>query len=285
MVWDAGLKLNVPLGRVRQLFDFEYFLLGPNFSSLGNENLVADKAGFEVSEEVRLLDGKARLRGSFEYFHDNLARLKTTPSRSYEFRLAAAFMWAATLPSATVNVAYNDEAGRVSDTAAADNRNRLNSTGLTVQYSKKLGVAANTFALSYNNSLSRIASENLPRDISFRINTVMLSAHTRYDDTPLESRTSLSANISRGEYGVNLLSALLGLTWHIIADVMHIDIDGGYDYAHNYGQTAENELSLRSGLNYDITQHHSVWATVSVSKMFGTAYVSPSARASYEFRF
>jgi hypothetical protein len=285
MAGDIGCKVNLPLGTVRQIFEFRYFLLGPNFASLGNENLQVNRRGFEVSEEVRLFSGKTTLKGSFEYYRDNLNEVKTGPTRSFDLRLLAMFMWDRRFPYATLTFTVNDDKTRSATAAAPDNRNHLNSAGVSLQYTKAVGISTNSFALSYSNALSTIASEALVEDISLKINTIVLSVNSRYSDSPLATRAQVAGNFSRGQYGVNLASTLLGGRWLFIADALYLDIDFGYDYSRNWGNSAEHELVAKSGLNFDIGTHHTVYTTASLNKVFGTAYISPNARASYEFRF
>ncbi|MBD3346514.1 MAG: hypothetical protein GF401_15780 [Chitinivibrionales bacterium] len=284
IIWDAGLKLHMPIGSVDEEFEFTYLYAGTNYRSLGNENQQNDKAGIIISNGVRVFDRRVYVRGGLSWYRNDLAGLKSAPAHMLGFNLMGTLFWSPSLPIVTITLMSNSE--EVNSSVAADSRdNRFGIIGASIQYSRKFGITDNTVTFSVNNSRSRLEFGALLDDIALDVNTGILALTTRYDDYPFDTRLSATVNTSKGDYGLTLVSPSAGITRHFIPDEMRADLDLTFEHYNDRNADPVNEIAFQSSWAWEITTHHSLFARGEISTMISEALWDNQVSLAYEFRF
>lgn len=289
--FNAGLRGVFPLGTAREAFEFQYFFIGPNYISLGNEYLSANRAGFLLSEELSLFSGKIVTKADFKYYKNNPTARAKNSTATNNLNLWASFMWSSMLPGITFSImTNNDNTEIITGQNIADQKNYTNFYGTTLFYSRKFRKTTNTASLTCNYftsgySIKGIENSQLPAAFNFNGSTIQAGISTTYVPLPLQTRVNFAWVGSRGNYPVTRLIPSLGLTWTFIPEKLFLNADGSYSSVNDRTKNLHDNVTVKSNLVYEISSHHSLYGEVGVFKQFHTAQLDPVVKLSWEFRY
>jgi hypothetical protein len=291
--WDIGFRVNLPFSTFQEMFEFKYFFLGPNYTSLGNEFLSVNKAGVQFIEELRLFNGKIYLKGDIKYYKDDLYSVTSDPTRKFTVNLLASVMWSSNIPYFTFMMVSNDELTETSQSSAIPRRdNGFNSIGTTIQYTKDFSKSSHTAILTYNfnNYDSKVLTMdslelNKVSRYSLRGNNGMFTVNSSFKDLPIQTRAGLSGFLSTGDYSLNRISPSAGVTWNIRPNRMYANADIGFERIDDAAFDPEHYWNIKSSFTYDITRRHSLYAEAGLDRQINKSFIDRNFQLTYEFRY
>jgi hypothetical protein len=302
MVWDAGVKFNLPINNAQEIFEFKYFYTGSNFKSLGNEYLSVNKAGIHLRDELRLYNGRLNFTGDFRYYSDDLTSLKPDPTRTISFNLSSFLMWSNKIPY--ISIFYNKLSSASKDNKPHRIDNNNDGIGTSVNYTLNLSRTSHNISCRYeyrNNyfqNIYQIPDENLSNDsilvqkdtvtsTSTRSNIISLYLNTTFNNLPFKMRAGLTGALSSGDNSTNDFSPGAGLTWNIIPQKMYADIDMYYKHINDASYEPINDLDIEASWSYNIAEQHTLYCEAGLDKRFGADhnYIDRKIKITYEFRY
>ncbi len=301
-VWDAGLRLNLPIGRFRELFEFRYYYIGPNFVSHGHPNLGTNRNGFDIVEELHMFDGKIALKSDVGFYRDLLDGVKPAVRNRFRLSGSVSLFWSREFPSATVHFMSTNGERLSVPTSLSDNEDDANVFGINSQYTYDVGKTSNTFSLNYNRSRFRNSAVILATDPS-RTNdstteyvatpiVIELQGHSFggswyniIQDSPFETRLSGNGTLSDGDYALSQYYISGGTTWRVVKDVFSATFDTGIRHTNDHNGPPSDEWSILTTATYSPGRRSSVYARLGLEREFGTDYFDREILAAYELRF
>jgi hypothetical protein len=288
--WDAGVRLSTPIAGVRQTAEAKYFFAGPNFTSLGNEYFRADRAGWELSETVMLMDGRVHFRGVLTWFRNDLLELQGARARTVNLLLTGSIFVKPSWPALTVTFVAGDE----QDTPMYDSLfvrdNEYNSLGATVQYAQTMAASVHTLSASFHSSRFAITSSRLAEDLRLSAGTVAIGLKSRFDDRPILTRCGGSFNAANSKGGLSITSGYGGLDWDILPQKLSASTDVGLKTTRNRDRNPTSaamtrEWNARAGWDFQMNSRNVFTGKLELRRQIGASYIDRSMRLSYEFRY
>ncbi len=290
MSWDAGVRISTPIGGLRQTAEAKYFFAGPNFASLGNEYFRADRAGWQVSETVLIMDGRINLKGVLTWYRNDLLGLQGAKARTINVLLNGSIFVKPSWPGLTLSFVAGDE----QDTPMYDSLfirdNAYNSLGASVHYSRSLGAADHTVSASFHSSRFAITSSRLAEDLSLSAGTLALGLRSSYDDFPIQTRAGGSFNAANSEGGLNIASGYGGMDWDMLPEKLSVSADLGLKTTRNRTEILSSapivrEWNARAGWDFQLKKPHLFTGRLGLRRQIGASYIDRTLRLSYEFRY
>jgi hypothetical protein len=229
--YDAGFKLNLPLGPVNQKFVFTFENIGSNYRSLGYETLERNKRSFSFLEEIGLLRNRINVQTRLRVYRDNLDEYKPEPTWTRAFTLGATVFIDSRLPSAFVTFGTNVSDNDSPDSTRLDLHSHSNTLGIQTSYSRRIGITDHTITLGYNrlgfvSTSSRMVDEYGGQDSAVSLtNLGTVTLNTTYDELPFDTRLGFSGNVSAGDTPLHIYSPSVGATVRIIPDKFSLNTD------------------------------------------------------------
>jgi hypothetical protein len=291
MVWDAGARFRFPAAGLDNTAEFRWFSIGPNFVSLGNENLVADKAGFELRDKVSYAGGRLSLQPSLSWFVDNLHRAKSVTTRTVQFNLVGSFMWDSSLPFLTATWMLRNERPRSVQGSGTERSSGISLLGFTATHSIPRGSWIHRATASYHRTGTDIAFRTLidttwyDEGIQLATHSTTLGWHGREETMPFEPKAGLTTSLSSGDYGVTVLQPSLGMVWRIRADSLRVSAQIDYEHTNDRDAPPIDRLGIGTNATWDISRQHSAFCELGLRKRFGVSWIDRTVRGSYTYRF
>ncbi len=300
--WDAGLRLDFPIGRFRELFEFRYYYIGPNFVSHGNPSLNTNRNGFDIGEELHMFDGKIAVKSDVGFYRDLLDGVKPAVRNRFRMSGSVSLFWSPEYPSATVHF-MTTSGERLSEPASlSDNEDDANVFGIHSQYTHDIGKSSSTFSINYNRSRFRNSAVVLAEDssqssdsakryvptpflIELRGNSFGGSWYNIIQDSPLETRLSGTGTLSEGDYALSQYYISGGTTWKVVKEVFSATFDAGIRHTNDHDGPPSDEWDVLTTVTFNPGRRSSVYGRLGLEREFGTDYFDRELLAAYELRF
>jgi len=294
-VVDGGLSLNIPIGSAREKLEFKYQRIGANYKSLLNESLLGNKAGFQIKEELRLLNNKIFTSVKVSYFEDNLNELKPEATKTLSVMGMANLILNNEIPQVNFMISTTKDENNSPDSTGFDKDNTTQIWGLGTNYSREIGEVRNTFNMNYNNSA--FSAYTSAMDSATTANSHMVNvgvASSFFNMIPLKTRVSYSNTYTDSEVRMKIANPALGASYLLLGDKLILNADTRFYHISSEDRTNESSRTLNrfeavAGATYNIDDHHTVTfnttgITSSNSELEGSSQ-DYKLRLYYEYRF
>lgn len=283
--WDAGLRISLPISGTRSRADIKYYYTGPNYASLGNPYLTVDRAGWLVSAESQVWDGRFSLRGKLNLYDKDLLEISSSPTRVISTSVSGNLNINSSLPSIMIMTAISDEQGRITTVNDDDFSNNYYSLGGSLQYAPRLGMVKPSVNLSYSTTETEIATAALATPFAMRSHTMSLAISTLIDNIQFEPCAAMVLNAITDDVPLTLLTGNAGVRWHIIPQLFVSDLLFGYSGTDDPNVRDRNEYSVKTGTRYELSKKNTLWVDGSLKWSNDAIPLSYRFKFNYEVRF
>jgi hypothetical protein len=273
---SLAAKGALKIGPFREnTFNAEYSYVGPSFFSLANPNILNDRAGFLLSDNIWLLDRRLFLNGSYQNYHDNLEDNLAFDTDNIGYSVAA-YVYPTDFLSinggvdiyTVKNNADPSDAGVEVDDQVDD----VNTT-ITTGAMQNLDFWITNSDVYFNGTIS-LFNDNIDNASDLNNYYTRLGAISYFNDFPLDTRAVLGF-----DFGDSPNSAYLegGAGYRFLMD-QSLYASTGLIY-----ETGPEQLEFTIGAEYDVTNTVNVEADFDYVTAPGADDLFISAFATWEF--
>ncbi len=259
---------------IENTFNAEYSYVGPSFFSLANPNILNDRAGFLLSDNIWLLDRMLFLNGSYQNYHDNLEDNLAfeTDNIGYSF---GAYVYPTDFLSINGGLDIYTVENNADPPIPGDDDERVDNinTTITTGAMQNLDFWITNSDIYFNGTISlfndKIDNANDLNNYYTRLGTI-----SYFNDFPLDTK------------------AVLGYDFGDSPNSVYLEGGAGYRFLRDqslYGstgliyETGPEQLELSVGADYDVTQAINVEADFEYVTAPGADDLFISAFATWEF--